>query len=91
MSKAKKTGKTKAAAQEPAKPLNCWDIIKCGREKGGAQAAQLGVCPACPDHGRDCWLVAGTLCGGSVQGTYAEKLGNCLTCDVYQKLMCGEV
>ena len=58
---------------------------------GGAQAAQLGVCPAAPDHGRDCWLTAGTLCGGSVQGTYAEKLGNCLTCDVYQKLMCGEV
>ncbi len=31
--------------------------------------------------GRACWVVAGSLCGGKVQGTYAEKLLNCWKCD----------
>lgn len=90
MTKVKKTGKAKSETKAPGKPLNCWELKGCGREKDGAHVAQLGVCPAWPDHGRDCWLAAGTLCGGVLQGTYAEKLGNCLVCDVYQKLMCGE-
>ena len=28
--------------------------------------------------------VAGTLCGGKVQGTFALKLGNCQKCDFYK-------
>ena len=70
---------------------NCWELKKCGREAGGAKAAELGVCPAYPDHGRECWFVAGTMCGGAVQGTYAEKLGNCAQCDFYVKIMGGEI
>jgi hypothetical protein len=27
--------------------------------------------------------VAGTLCKGEVQGTFARKLGNCLACPFY--------
>ncbi|MDH3390750.1 MAG: hypothetical protein OEL85_03000 [Desulfobulbaceae bacterium] len=27
--------------------------------------------------------VAGTLCGGEVQGTFALKLGNCQKCEFY--------
>ncbi len=61
--------------------LNCWEYKKCGREKGGSKAAELGICPCYPDHGRDCWFVAGTLCGGKIQGTYAQKLTNCWRCD----------
>jgi hypothetical protein len=69
---------------------NCWEYKKCGREKGGSKAAELGVCPAYPDHGRDCWFVAGTLCGGRIQGSHAEKCGNCQKCDFYKKVMKGE-
>ena len=70
---------------------NCWEYKKCGREKGGAKADELGVCPAYPDHGRDCWFIAGTLCGGKVQGTNAEKYGNCQKCDFYKKIMRGNL
>lgn len=62
---------------------NCWEIRKCGREQGGARATELGVCPAYPDRGHSCWLVAGTLCGDEVQGTFAPKELNCLKCEVY--------
>ena len=74
---------------------NCWEYKKCGREPGGANANQLGVCPAAitkclnkmnsgKNGGRSCWAVAGTLCGGQVQGTFASKVGNCMKCDFYQ-------
>ncbi len=61
---------------------------------GGSKTAELGVCPAASDirldgknggknGGRACWALAGTLCGGNVQGTFAEKQGNCMACDFY--------
>ena len=81
----------RAKAVEAKGPMSCWEMKKCGREAGGANAAALGTCPAYPDHGRDCWMAAGTLCGGVVQGTWAEKLGNCQKCDFYQKVMCGDL
>lgn len=70
--------------------MKCWEFKKCGREEGGAKAEELGVCPAWPDGGEECWSVAGTLCGGKVQGTYAEKLGNCMECEYYEGKMGGE-
>ena len=70
---------------------NCWEFKKCGREKDGAKALELGVCPAYPDHGRDCWAEAGTLCGGKVQGTSAEKIGNCRKCDFYLGVMMEDI
>ncbi|MDR3568406.1 MAG: methyl-accepting chemotaxis protein [Syntrophobacteraceae bacterium] len=66
------------------KDTNCWEFKKCGREKGGAKTKQFGVCPAYPNHGKQCSQVAGTFCGGSVQGTYATKLNNCMKCDFYK-------
>ncbi len=77
--------------------LNCWQFKKCGREPGGGNARQLGVCPACTDlrvnginggscGGRACWAVAGTLCGGKVQGSFAMKLVNCLACEFYKQV-----
>jgi len=77
--------------------LNCWELKKCGREAGGARAAELGVCPAATDSsadginsgknaGRVCWCVTGTLCGGKVQGTFAAKQASCLQCEVYHKV-----
>ncbi len=73
---------------------NCWEFKKCGREPGGAKVADLGVCPAASDSsfnglnggikgGRICWAVVGTLCGGKVQGSFAEKRLSCLSCDFF--------
>ncbi len=72
---------------------NCWQVKKCGREAGGAKAGELGVCPAAQadlsvanngSHGgRICWAIAGTLCGGKVQGTFAQKVANCMNCEFY--------
>jgi hypothetical protein len=74
---------------------NCWEFKECGREPGGQRARELGVCPAAiaplaqgvnrgANGGRACWVVAGTLCGGKVQGTFASKLSDCMACDFYQ-------
>lgn len=74
---------------------NCWEYKNCGREPGGAKANELGVCPAATaaefagtnsgkNAGRYCWKVAGTLCGGVVQGSAAAKVGNCLKCEFLQ-------
>lgn len=64
--------------------MNCWEFKKCGREKGGKNEAQLGVCPAYPDNGKQCARTAGTFCGGKVQGSFASKLANCMNCDFYK-------
>lgn len=54
--------------------MNCWEFKKCGRQQ---------TCPAYPNHGNRCARVAGTLCGGKVQGIFAMKLTNCMHCDFY--------
>jgi hypothetical protein len=64
--------------------MNCWELKKCGREKGGEKVAEFGVCPAYPNDGRRCAFVVGTLCGGQVQGSIAMKLKDCLKCEVFK-------
>lgn len=63
--------------------LSCWEIKKCGREKGGANEKTLGCCPAYPDHGHSCWIIAGTFCSGEIHGTFAQKETVCIECEVY--------
>lgn len=71
---------------------NCWEHKNCGRWPGGSRAKELGVCPVTTDAllhgahgganaGRACWVVVGSLCGGKIQGTYAQKINNCWRCD----------
>ena len=73
---------------------NCWEHKKCGRCPGGPNAEELGVCPVTiqqdlhgahggKNAGRACWVIAGSLCGGIIQGTYAQKLTNCWRCDFF--------
>jgi len=73
---------------------NCWEAKKCGREPGGVNVHELGVCPVATEArldgahggrnaGRACWVVAGTLCRGEVQGTFARKFESCERCDFY--------
>ncbi len=80
---------------------NCWEFKKCERQPGGRHSYDLGVCPAATienldgthegtNGGRACWVVAGTLCGGEVQGTYAKKSANCRTCDFYKTVQAEE-
>jgi len=78
--------------------LNCWQVMLCGREPGGKNAAAHGVCPAAADRswdginsgvcgGRICWAVSGTFCDGCVQESYVEKRPSCLDCDFYQMVL----
>ncbi len=64
---------------------NCWEILNCGREKGGSKVIELGECIAAKEGlGHSCWAIAGTLCGGAVQGTEAQKKPTCMMCGVYK-------
>lgn len=78
--------------------LNCWEFKKCGREPGGNRTSELGICPASLEEGADginfgknggraCWALAGTLCGDTVQGTFAQKLFNCMHCKFYKTVL----
>ncbi len=80
---------------------NCWEVKKCGREPGGVNVALLGKCPAATDvasdklnggknGGRICWAVTGTMCGGKVQGTFAEKKLTCLSCEFFRQVKTEE-
>ena len=77
---------------------NCWEFTACGREPGGANVHELGICPAAIARdcdgihggvcgGRACWAISGTLCDGRLQGTIASKLKNCLKCEFYQEVL----
>lgn len=64
---------------------NCWEITACGREKDGVKMDELGECIASMEGmGHSCWAIAGTLCGGEVQGTVAQKIGYCTSCSVHK-------
>jgi hypothetical protein len=72
--------------------------MKCGRQSGGENVDELGLCPATLPNkyydginrgrhcGRFCWAIAGTLCGGQVQGTYAKKFKLCLECKFFNQV-----
>jgi hypothetical protein len=77
--------------------MNCWEFKNCGRTPGGTKERELGICPVTAEKrldtvhgglnaGRACWIVAGSMCGGSVQGTFAQKFHNCSNCDFYRKV-----
>ncbi|OGR02303.1 MAG: hypothetical protein A2511_03575 [Deltaproteobacteria bacterium RIFOXYD12_FULL_50_9] len=76
---------------------NCWEYMRCGREPGGGRVEELGLCAAATEvrlananggknGGRACWALTGTLCGNRVQGTFANKLGNCRLCEFYLRV-----
>jgi len=63
--------------------MNCWEFMECGREQGGVNAKELGICPAYPNDGTRCAHVAGTFCRSEVQGTFAMKHLDCTKCVFY--------
>lgn len=54
--------------------VRCWEKKNCEKKD----------CPAYRNEKARCWLVAGTMCEGRVQGVFALKYGSCKECDVYQ-------
>lgn len=53
----------------------CYELKNCSKKD-------------CPCYGKEamrCWQVAGTFCGGQVQGAFAQKYGNCSACEVYKE------
>lgn len=79
------------------KKRNCWEVKECGREPGGKKVHEFGICPATEEQrldtihggtnaGRACWVVAGTMCKGQVQGTFAQKFSNCQMCNFYTQV-----
>ena len=84
-----------------AEKLNCWEFKKCGREPGGSDTEELGVCLAAEEKsydgvnggkngGRYCWALTGTLCGGEVQETFVKKLNDCQKCNFMTKVWLEE-
>ncbi len=75
--------------------LNCWDVMKCGRNLDGDGK---GLCPAASvsnldgvnsgtNAGRVCWAVAGTQGNKTCNLTFSEKISDCVLCDFYQKVL----
>ncbi|MDA8085023.1 MAG: GGDEF domain-containing protein [Nitrospiraceae bacterium] len=56
--------------------ITCWKIKNCERND----------CPSFQDADCRCWLRAGTLCGGDIQGDFAKKYRSCFECDVLKML-----
>lgn len=59
----------------PAPGIKCWEKKNCMKAD----------CPVMKDEEKRCWLVAGTMCCGKIEGEYALKYRNCTECDVYQE------
>ena len=57
--------------------VKCWERLDCRKDD-------------CPSYGKlRCWATAGTFCHGTVQGAFAQKIGDCRNCVVYQE-SCGD-
>ncbi len=53
----------------------CWELKNCPYKE----------CPVYGAKGARCWQIAGTHCGGVVQGYFAKKFSDCKECDVYKE------
>lgn len=57
--------------------VKCWERLNCTKT-------------SCPSYGKlRCWAIAGTFCHDTVQGAFAQKIGDCRNCVVYQE-SCGD-
>ena len=80
---------------------NCWEYMKCGREEGGKNIKEHGLCPAASvnssnminggkNGGRVCWAIAGTFNPGRIHCTFAKKHRSCLKCKFFIKVRSEE-
>jgi len=61
-----------------AERMNCWEYKNCAEEV-------FKICPAYPDSGSVCWMLAGVKCQGRKQGfsSLDEQIAYCGRCDFY--------
>jgi len=52
----------------------CWEVEGC----------ESRDCPVYGHEQQRCWQMAGTFCGGKVQGSFVDKYSSCLNCDVFK-------
>jgi|GEM_PF-1110957 hypothetical protein len=73
----------------------CWAYRNCGREPGGHNARELGVCPAAdadyhhgtnsgPCAGRICWTLADTDAHRRCGGDAMRRLQGCMSCAFFK-------
>ena len=62
-------------------PKACWTIKKCPPER-------KKQCPAWElQAGRLCWFINGTICAGTVQKNWEEKMKICRSCEVLRSML----
>ena len=60
---------------------NCWSVKKCPPER-------KKNCPAWEfNSGKLCWFINGTICEGTSQRDWQEKMKICRSCDVFSYLL----
>jgi len=67
--------------------LNCWEIRKCGREKGGEHEEEFGECPVSEmNMGHSCWVIAGSFHDGEpyCPRVKNKKIRSCIECGVFK-------
>jgi hypothetical protein len=73
------------------KKLNCWEVLDCGREPGGRNTEEMGVCPTAVETsldgvhggvnaGRACWIVGGLTCTSGNPGEFSSRTHDCAVC-----------
>ena len=68
----------KIGSRKPAR--NCWEIRNCPE-------STRAECPAWEfDAGKLCWFINGTICDGSIQKNWKEKMKICRSCDIFKNL-----
>ncbi len=86
----------KVVGNDPGK-MNCWEFVGCGRELGGDNVEESGVCKVVletsadginggKNGGRICWAISGTFSEEKIEGYYAKKLLSCRSCSFFKKV-----
>lgn len=63
------------------KPIDNPNIPVCRNVK----KCEYKECPAYSRNNVRCWQIAGTHCGGEIQGHFAKKYSDCKECEVFKK------
>ena len=66
---------------QKGKLKSCWQVKKCSPE-------QKSQCPAWEfGAGELCWFINGTICDGTAQKNWKEKMKICKSCEVFGPLI----
>ena len=66
--------------------MNCWELHKCGREAGGKNVRESGVCPAYPENGNIWEGIMPGSCVCSLAENNPVSSAECLKCAYYNSV-----